>query len=65
AYPIVENGVSNLWIEPLDGGPGRQITNFKSGIFNVHFYWSPDGKMLGILRGNTQADIVLLRESGQ
>ncbi|MGH9866058.1 MAG: hypothetical protein ACRD4H_11650, partial [Candidatus Acidiferrales bacterium] len=65
AYPIVENGVSNLWIEPLDGGPGRQITNFKSGIFNVHFYWSPDGKMLGILRGDTKSDIVLVRESGQ
>jgi serine/threonine protein kinase len=65
AYPIAENGVSNLWIQPLNGSPGRQITNFQSGIFNVHFYWSPDGKMLGILRGNTQADIVLLRESNQ
>ncbi len=63
AYPVVENGVSNLWIQPLDGSPGRQITDFKAGIFNVHFYWSPDGKMLGILRGDTQSDIVLLRES--
>ena len=65
AYPITEGGVSNLWIQPLDGSPGRQITNFQSGIFNVHFYWSPDGKMLGILRGNTQSDIVLVRDSSQ
>lgn len=65
AYPITENGVSNLWIQPLDGSPGRQITNFQSGIFHVHFYWSPDGKMLGILRENTQSDIVLVRESSQ
>ena len=65
AYPVVENGVSNLWIQPLDGSPGRQITNFQSGTFNVHFYWSPDGKMLGILRGNTQSDIVLVRETIQ
>jgi len=65
AYPITENGLSNLWVQPLDGSPGRQITNFQSGIFHVHFYWSPDGKMLGILRENTQSDIVLVRESGQ
>jgi len=29
-YPIRENGVDNLWAQPLDGSPGRQITNFKS-----------------------------------
>ena len=65
AYPITENGVSNLWVQPLDGSPGRQITNFQSGTFHVHFYWSPAGKMLGILRENTQSDIVLVRESTQ
>jgi len=65
AYPIIESGVSNLWIQPLDGSPGRQITNFQSGVFHVHFYWSPDGKMLGILREDTQSDIVLVRESSQ
>lgn len=65
AYPITENGVSNLWVQPLDGSPSRQITNFESGVFHVHFYWSPDGKMLGILRENTQSDIVLVRESSQ
>jgi Tol biopolymer transport system component len=62
AYPIRENGVDNLWVQPLDGSPGRQITHFGSEqIFNVH--WSPDGKSLGILRGHSEADVVLLRDS--
>jgi eukaryotic-like serine/threonine-protein kinase len=63
-YPITENGVANLWIQPLDGSKGRQITNFKSGTFSS-FEWSPDGKTLAILRSETQSDIVLLRESTQ
>lgn len=64
AYPITENGVSNIWIQTLDGSPGRQITNFKSGMIQG-LGWSPDGKTLGIARANTQSDIVLLRESAQ
>ncbi len=62
AYPILENGVSNLWVQPLDGSAGRQITNFKSGTFRS-FSWSPDGKLLGLIREASQSDVVLLRES--
>ncbi|HEV2288520.1 MAG TPA: protein kinase [Candidatus Acidoferrales bacterium] len=62
AYPITENGVSNLWVQPLDGSPGRQITHFTSGTI-AGGGWSPDGKTLAILRVNTQSDIVLLRDS--
>jgi serine/threonine protein kinase len=62
AYPITDNGVVNLWIQPLDGSKGRQITNFKSGAFNG-FRWSPDGKTLGFIRSQSQSDVVLLRES--
>lgn len=61
-YRITENGVANLWIQPLDGSPGRQVTHFTSGSFKM-FHWSPDGKTLGILRTNTQSDIVIFRES--
>jgi serine/threonine protein kinase len=62
AYPIAENGVDNVWIQSLDGTPGRQITHFNSEqIFSFH--WSPDGKNLGILRGHTDSDVVLLQES--
>ena len=62
AYPVRENGVDNLWIQPLDGSPGRTITKFDSE--QIHsFHWSPDGKSLGILRGHTDSDVVLLQES--
>jgi eukaryotic-like serine/threonine-protein kinase len=62
AYPINENGVDNIWIEPLDGSPGHKMTNFNSEQI-VDFHWSPDGKSLGILRGHTDSDVVLLQES--
>jgi Tol biopolymer transport system component len=64
AYPILENGVSNIWVQPLDGSPGRQITNFKSGTFRS-FRWSPDGKSLALIRDASQSDVVLLHEVSQ
>jgi WD40 repeat protein len=62
AYPISENGVDNVWIQPLDGTRGRQITHFNSEQI-LSFHWSPDGRTLGILRGHTDSDVVLLQES--
>jgi eukaryotic-like serine/threonine-protein kinase len=64
AYPIQENGVSNVFVQPLDGSSGRQITNFRSGTFRS-FSWSPDGKSLAVIREVTQSDVVLLREVSQ
>jgi Tol biopolymer transport system component len=64
AYPILENGVSNIWLQPLDGSPGRQITNFTSGTFR-RFHWSPDGKSLAVIRDASQSDVVLLHEVSQ
>jgi eukaryotic-like serine/threonine-protein kinase len=62
AHPVRENGVDNIWIQPIDGSPGRQITKFDSEQI-LSFHWSPDGKNLGILRGHTDSDVVLLQES--
>ena len=62
AYPIHENGVDNLWIQPLDGSPGHQITNFTSEQI-TSFHWSPDRKSLGVLRSHSESDVVLLQES--
>jgi len=62
AYPVAENGVDNVWIQPTDGSPGHQITHFNSERI-LSFHWSPDGKKLGILRGHTDSDVVLLQES--
>ena len=62
AYAIRENGVDNIWLQPLDGSPGRKITNFNADqITDMH--WSPDGKALGVLRTHSDSDVVLLQET--
>jgi serine/threonine protein kinase len=60
-YPIHENGTDNLWLQPLDGSHGRQITDFKSDTISS-FRFSPDGKTLGLLRSHFESDVVLLRD---
>jgi Tol biopolymer transport system component len=60
-YPTRANGVDNLWLQPLDGSKGRLITSFTSErIFDFH--WSFDGKQLALVRGHTDADVVLMRD---
>jgi serine/threonine protein kinase/Tol biopolymer transport system component len=62
-YPIRENGTDNLWLQPLDGSRGRQITNFQSDAIRICEF-SPDGKTLGVLRSHTESDVVLLHDTG-
>lgn len=60
-YLDTKNGVSNLWGQPLDGGPVKQLTNFKADrIFR--FAWSPDGKTLVCERGFYVNDVVLMSD---
>ncbi|MGH9736817.1 MAG: protein kinase domain-containing protein [Candidatus Acidiferrales bacterium] len=61
-YPIRVDSVDNLWEQPIASGRGRQITNFTSGQI-WDFQWSPDGKSLGVVRGSTDSDVVLLRDA--
>jgi serine/threonine protein kinase len=59
-----ENNVDNVWLQPLDGKPGHQITQFTSdSIFG--FGWSPDGKNLAVGRGHVESDVVLLRDTSK
>ena len=59
-YPVRENNTDNLWQQPLDGSPGKQLTSFKSEhIWDYH--WSQDGSKLAIVRGHTDSDVVLMR----
>jgi serine/threonine protein kinase len=62
AYPIREKGVDNLWLQPLDGGPGRQITNF-SALKIYSYQWSQDGKNLAFVRGESPSDLVLIQDA--
>ena len=62
-YPIRQNGVEDLWLQPLDGSPGRQITNLK--VYRISaFYWSPDGKSIGVLTARREYDVILLHDTG-
>jgi Tol biopolymer transport system component len=61
-YGILENGVENLWRQPINGMGGRQVTNFQTDVFSRYQY-SPDGKMLGVLRFHSDSDVVLLRDT--
>jgi serine/threonine protein kinase/Tol biopolymer transport system component len=64
AYAIDDKGAGNIWVEPLDGGKGHQITNFASEKIG-QFAWSPDGKRLAVIRSQSSADVILLRETTQ
>jgi Tol biopolymer transport system component len=61
AYIIRDQGVDNIFVQPLDGSPGHQITNFTSEHI-AEFQWSPDGKTFAIARAQNTSDVVLLRE---
>ena len=60
-YIVNRGGVSNIWIQPVDDSPARQLTDFKSDrIFS--FDWSRDGKWLALSRGPEQRDVVLMSD---
>src|SRR5580692_5345912 len=60
-YSFRHSGVDDLWSQPLDGSPGKQLTDFKSEHIN-DFHWSFDGSKLGVIRGHTDSDVVLIRD---
>jgi Tol biopolymer transport system component len=63
-YSVREDNADNLWQQPLDGSPGKQLTSFKSEhIWDYH--WSPDGSKLAMVRGHEDSDVVLIRSQQQ
>ena len=54
----------NLWLQPLDGKPGRQFTHFPSEQI-YGFGWSPDTKKFLVARGHIESDVVLLRDTSK
>jgi serine/threonine protein kinase len=61
-YPVRDGQSDNLWLQHLDGSPGKQLTDFKSEFIR-DFDYSYDGKQLAIIRGHREADVVLIRDS--
>jgi Tol biopolymer transport system component/DNA-binding winged helix-turn-helix (wHTH) protein len=50
-------GVSNIWIQPLEGGSPQRLTNFTEGTMNT-FDWSRDGSKLAWVRTTEVHDVV-------
>ncbi len=58
-YLLTRRGATNVWEQPLAGGPPRQVTDFTSGhIFD--FVWSRDGKQLLLAKGEETSDVLLV-----
>jgi eukaryotic-like serine/threonine-protein kinase len=63
-YPVRDGSADNLWLQPLDGSPGKFLTDFKAEFIR-DFDWSSDGKRLAVIRGHRDRDVVLIRDSGK
>ena len=60
-YIDTKDGVSNIWSQPVAGGPPKQLTHFNSGLI-FYYAWSRDGKKLAIARGRKASDVVLIKD---
>jgi eukaryotic-like serine/threonine-protein kinase len=60
-YEADHNGVSNIWMKPLNGEPPKRLTDFRSEIISG-FDLSRDGKHLICTRGGWTFDLVLVRD---
>jgi Tol biopolymer transport system component len=61
AYIASQGGVSNIWVQPIDGGPPKQLTDLTTG----RIFWfdiSRDGKQLALSRGTQTSDVVLMKD---
>ena len=60
-YLVARDGATNLWRQPIAGGPAVPLTRFSDErIFR--FSASPDQKRWAIVRGNIASDVVLVSE---
>jgi Tol biopolymer transport system component len=58
-YISQQKGTTNIWVQPLDGRPPRQLTDFPNGdVYN--FAYSPDGSKLYLARGFQIRDAILI-----
>ena len=66
AYVDRVNGSVNIWVQPRVGGKPYQLSKFvqaagpSKGIHGAA--WSPDGKMLALVRTTVRSDVVILQD---
>ncbi|MFN0139762.1 MAG: protein kinase domain-containing protein [Pyrinomonadaceae bacterium] len=57
-------GAQNLWRQPIDGSPAKPLTDFNSGKI-MNYAWTSDGRELLISRGNTNNDLIIIRDGSR
>jgi eukaryotic-like serine/threonine-protein kinase len=62
-YPIVEKGQWSLYSQPLDGGPGKIITEVAPMPIR-DYGWSPDGSQMVVLREQSISNVLLITDQG-
>jgi eukaryotic-like serine/threonine-protein kinase len=60
AYVSSSSGASNIWIQPLNGGPSRKLSDFKDAEI-TSFAWSDDGRQIVLVRDTRTYVPVLVR----
>jgi Tol biopolymer transport system component len=63
-YAVREKGVDDLWLQPLDGSPHRQLTHFTAERI-ARFRFSFDGSQIAVERGHNDSDAVLLTDTAK
>lgn len=64
SYADRQNPLGNIWIQPIDGSPRKQLTFWKPDpIFS--FGWSKDGKRIAAAIGTQTSDAVSIGDLGQ
>jgi serine/threonine protein kinase/WD40 repeat protein len=56
------SGTHNIWKLPIDGSEAVQMTDFRSGKL-LNFNWTGDKTGLIVARGNTNNDLILIRDA--
>jgi TolB protein len=55
------DNVTNLWSQPISGGPAKQLTHYSSGQIFA-FAWSRDFSQLALSRGEITRNLVLIED---
>ena len=61
SYLWDEGNTSNVYAQPIEGGPAKALTRFKSERAS-RFVWSHDGKEILLSRGPQTDDVVLIKD---
>jgi Tol biopolymer transport system component len=64
-YVMKNDGVADVWRQPVDGGAPERVTRFRDGPEIFWFAWSHDGRDLACARGAITSHVVLIELGGR